>query len=90
MASETLDLKNSANSVTPHSLDPLRAEEITRSVAILKEGLASRHVDPEQLRFVRCSILEPTKQQLAASEVTQSATPILLPWNPMPEYIIHA
>jgi hypothetical protein len=54
----------------PHPLDPLLPQEIERSVKILKEGLARSNVDPDQLRFVRCSIVEPTKQQLASGEVS--------------------
>lgn len=55
---------------SPHPLDPMLPQEIERSVRILKEGLAKSNVDPDQLRFVRCSVVEPTKQQLASGEVS--------------------
>lgn len=64
----------------PHPLDPLQPHEISRAVSILKEGLAKNNVDAEQLRFVRCSIVEPTRQQLASNEPIDRQA-LLITWS---------
>jgi primary-amine oxidase len=54
----------------PHPLDPLRAEEISRAVAIIRAG----HASGDQWRFACVELVEPAKTELADLRAGQEAS----------------
>ncbi|GAB14467.1 copper-containing amine oxidase, partial [Arthrobacter globiformis NBRC 12137] len=56
----TLDIETSAAVGVAHPLDPLSREEISRAVAVLKEGPAAA----ESFRFISVELREPAKEDL--------------------------
>src|SRR5919112_2550101 len=71
----TLDIETSAVVGVAHPLDPLSREEITRAVAILKEGQAAA----ESFRFISVELREPGKEDLRSGvQVVREADAVLV------------
>src|SRR5262249_17805971 len=59
----------------PHPLDPLRAEEISRAVAIIR----AKHASGDEWRFACLELVEPAKTELADQETPRLARAVI--WN---------
>lgn len=67
-------VKAKSQTVAPHALDPLTAEEITAACTLVRAAAAS----PEHCRFPTVRLEEPTKQELAAGGVGRRAFALTL------------
>ncbi|GAB14482.1 copper-containing amine oxidase, partial [Arthrobacter globiformis NBRC 12137] len=71
----TIDIETSAAVGVAHPLDPLSREEISRAVAVLKEGPAAA----ESFRFISVELREPAKEDLRNGvQVAREADAVLV------------
>ncbi|MFF2319357.1 tyramine oxidase, partial [Arthrobacter sp. NPDC058097] len=71
----TLDIETSVAVGVSHPLDPLSRGEISRAVAVLKEGPAAA----ESFRFISVELREPSKEDLRSGvRVVREADAVLV------------